>query len=642
MFEAHSVSRPRRLALAAALSLAAASPALQAGAPLARADDGPTATYAVTAPPGYWLVGQDGGVFSYGGARFFGSTGDVRLNQPIVGLTPTNTGEGYWMVASDGGVFSFGDARFFGSTGAVKLNKPIVGMASTVTGDGYWMVASDGGIFSFGDARFFGSTGDVKLNKPIVGMAPTASGQGYWLVASDGGLFSFGDAAFYGSGQSSGKAIVGMTATRTGRGYWQAAATGEVLAFGDAADYGSGRVNAPVVGISRTASGGGYWMVASDGGIFSFGDAAFHGSTGGVKLNQPIVGLAVPSPGRSDPGPTGPGPTTPGSTNPGTTPTTTGPGGPDPDDDPPTYEYEQISPPMESPNGGTNTADIPTSGTNCGFPSAPERNDLPADIDYVGEASGLVASDRYPGWYWMIRDGANNPRRDEMYAVKINSNGDVTSRPVPIPGAFNGDWEEINYSIGSDGRARLWITESGQNTSMGVFDDIYEVLEPDPATAETAELLNTYEYQYPDRAYNTESAFIHNGLLVMVAKVTPHARVYRFDSLTPVAAGADPRDHNPRFKNVPTYIGEFGNSKDVSVVRQSPNGKMLITSSHQVVHMYRSTDGSGSLKSFLGRLPDCELKAFPDGNVEAGEFESNTVMVFLDELKKSFRLTIAP
>jgi hypothetical protein len=33
-------------------------------------------------------------------------------------------------VASDGGIFTFGDARFFGSTGAVHLAKPVVGMAS--------------------------------------------------------------------------------------------------------------------------------------------------------------------------------------------------------------------------------------------------------------------------------------------------------------------------------------------------------------------------------------------------------------------------------------------------------------------------------------------------------------------------------
>jgi hypothetical protein len=85
-----------------------------------------------------------------------------------MGATPT--GGGYWLVGSDGGVFAFGDAGFFGSTGAMKLNKPIVGLAPSPSGGGYWMVASDGGIFAFGDAAFFGSTG-MKLAQPVVGMA---------------------------------------------------------------------------------------------------------------------------------------------------------------------------------------------------------------------------------------------------------------------------------------------------------------------------------------------------------------------------------------------------------------------------------------------------------------------------------------
>jgi hypothetical protein len=74
-------------------------------------------------------------------------------------------------VASDGGIFSFGDARFDGSTGGIHLNQPVVGMAATPGGRGYWLVASDGGIFSFGDARFYGSTGGIHLNQPVVGMA---------------------------------------------------------------------------------------------------------------------------------------------------------------------------------------------------------------------------------------------------------------------------------------------------------------------------------------------------------------------------------------------------------------------------------------------------------------------------------------
>ncbi len=77
---------------------------------------------------------------------------------------------GYRLVAADGGIFAFGDATFAGSTGNLHLNKPIVGMAATPDGAGYWLVASDGGVFAFGDAAFHGSMGGKPLNAPIVGM----------------------------------------------------------------------------------------------------------------------------------------------------------------------------------------------------------------------------------------------------------------------------------------------------------------------------------------------------------------------------------------------------------------------------------------------------------------------------------------
>jgi photosystem II stability/assembly factor-like uncharacterized protein len=245
---------------------------------------------------GYWLVASDGGIFSFGDAAFQGSTGNLKLNKPIIGMAATPSGTGYWLVASDGGIFSFGDAAFLGSTGDIKLNRPIVGMAATPSGTGYWLVASDGGIFSFGDAAFQGSTGALKLSSPVVGMAATPSGAGYWLVARDGGIFAFGDAKFFDSagGKPLASPIMAMASTPTGLGYWLVASDGGIFAFGDAKSQGaaSGKALAqPVVSMSATPSGAGYWLVASDGGIFAFGDAAFFGSTGAMKLNQPIVGM---------------------------------------------------------------------------------------------------------------------------------------------------------------------------------------------------------------------------------------------------------------------------------------------------------------------------------------------------------------
>jgi hypothetical protein len=182
------------------------------------------------------MVASDGGIFSYGDSQFYGSTGSLRLNRPIVGLAATADQRGYWMVASDGGIFTFGDATFFGSTGSLVLNKPIVGMAATPSGSGYWLVASDGGIFTFGDAAFYGSTGSLTLQKPVISMASTPDGHGYWLVASDGGIFTFGDAGFYGSSANSpGDPVQRMVSTSSGHGYWIVEQNGTAIAFGDAA-----------------------------------------------------------------------------------------------------------------------------------------------------------------------------------------------------------------------------------------------------------------------------------------------------------------------------------------------------------------------------------------------------------------------
>ena len=146
---------------------------------------------------GYWLLGADGGVFSFD-APFYGSTGNMHLTATAVGMQATADGGGYRFVASDGGIFDYGDAIFRGSTGGMKLNQPVVGMADDPATGGYWLVAADGGVFSF-DAPFYGSTGGVELNWPCVGMTVLADGSGYRFVAADGGVFDFGRANFDGS-----------------------------------------------------------------------------------------------------------------------------------------------------------------------------------------------------------------------------------------------------------------------------------------------------------------------------------------------------------------------------------------------------------------------------------------------------------
>ena len=254
---------------------------------------------------GYWLVGSDGGIFSFGGAAFHGSMGATSLQRPVVGITPTASRNGYWLVASDGGIFAFGDSAYYGSIPGLGLHPagsgqpnsliaPIVGMVPSATGHGYFMVASDGGVFAFGDAHFAGSCHGIGgCYGSAVSVMPDSTGLGYWLVTNLGAVYAFGDAANYGQPPSEPIPVVDAVATPDGKGYWVLYSNGTVFPFGDATAMGTplGYVNSfnPAAAIFPTADGKGYWIASGRGDVFAYGDAPYLGSEAAAGLNGEII-----------------------------------------------------------------------------------------------------------------------------------------------------------------------------------------------------------------------------------------------------------------------------------------------------------------------------------------------------------------
>ena len=255
---------------------------------------------------GYWLVGSDGGIFSFGSAGFYGSMGGITLQRPVVGIVPTADRGGYWLDASDGGVFSFGDTQFYGSIPGLglhpagsglpeSLNAPIVGMVPSRDQAGYFMVASDGGVFAFGDAKFAGSCPGIGgCSGAAVAVMPDASGNGYWLVTATGNLYTFGDAPSFGAPGRQASPITSAVATPDGKGYWILDGGGQVFAYGDAANLGSVTAGAtggfnPATAIFATSDGGGYWVTSALGKVFTFGNAPNDGDMSATHLNGPII-----------------------------------------------------------------------------------------------------------------------------------------------------------------------------------------------------------------------------------------------------------------------------------------------------------------------------------------------------------------
>jgi hypothetical protein len=246
---------------------------------------------------GYWMVGQQGAVYRFGGASYLGDA--IRLlagGATAADIEPTPSGGGYWIVDTAGHVFGFGNAGYFGGvTAALRPGEQVTSISATPSGGGYWVFTTSGRVFNFGNAAQLGDLANLNLNGPILDSVPTPSGQGYYMVGSDGGIFAFGDARFVGSmgGRPLNAPVQSLVPDPDRSGYWLVASDGGVFAF-DApfrGSMGGTTLNAPVTGM--VPFGNGYLMVAIDGGAFDFSDQPFSGSLAGSGATQSIVAVAT-------------------------------------------------------------------------------------------------------------------------------------------------------------------------------------------------------------------------------------------------------------------------------------------------------------------------------------------------------------
>ena len=133
------------------------------------------------------------------GTTAIGANAVANANAPIVGMAATPTAAGYWLVAADGGIFSYGDAGFYGSTGSLHAQRADRRHGGHPRRRGLLARGGRRRHLQLRRRRLLRLGRGLTLNAPIVGMAATPDGGGYWLVAADGGIFSYGDARFYGS-----------------------------------------------------------------------------------------------------------------------------------------------------------------------------------------------------------------------------------------------------------------------------------------------------------------------------------------------------------------------------------------------------------------------------------------------------------
>ena len=225
------------------------------------------------------------------------------------------------------------------------------------------------------------------------------------------------------------------------------------------------------------------------------------------------------------------------------------------------------------------------------------------------EVSGFVASARYPGVAWMVRDSGNPA---VLYSFELTA-GDhrIRSRAFPVREASNGDWEDVAYTTGPDGRGRLWIVDNiNRHTAPKM---LWEVLEPDPDHDDEATVVGRYRWAYPDAPdgnFDTETGFFLGDRLVVISKTEPKSRAYRFDQ---------PLD--PSAVNHPTVVATVPAGAKMTLGSTSADERLLVTSStrNQTAWVYANGHDPPDVAGFFGTAP-LFTRTMTRSQREAGDF----------------------
>lgn len=150
----------------------------------------------------------------------------------------------------------------------------------------------------------------------------------------------------------------------------------------------------------------------------------------------------------------------------------------------------------------------------------------------LNEISGIVASRRYPGFFWVHNDSGG-----EAAIYLINSQAEKIAQ-VKVEGLQNRDWEDIAIGPGNEGsHDLLYIAETGDNRAVYGTYFIYSFEEPGVDLENRTQRLfideyDTYTYQYPDGARDAETLMVDplNQDIWIISKREPQVNVYRLPS----------------------------------------------------------------------------------------------------------------
>jgi len=232
----------------------------------------------------------------------------------------------------------------------------------------------------------------------------------------------------------------------------------------------------------------------------------------------------------------------------------------------------------------------------------------------VSECSGIVASRRYPGIFWVHNDSGHGA---VLYAIEAS--GRLVAE-VPVPGATNSDWEDI----AADQQGHLFIADTGNNFHVFPVRFVYQIEEPDPHAdpVKPARVIKRHVFTYPAERFDSEALFVRaEGMFVLPRQGGRETDVLR---LAPGEGG----------KRVPQRATAVA-ARNLTGADLSPDGRRLLVCSAYAAWVF-ALDETGAVRKDVAP----QTVRYPPGEIEACCFDGNDVLL-VAESREIYRVAAA-
>lgn len=250
----------------------------------------------------------------------------------------------------------------------------------------------------------------------------------------------------------------------------------------------------------------------------------------------------------------------------------------------------------------------------------------------IDEISGLAASRRHPGLFWVHNDSGNTA---ELHL--INERGQRQAS-VATPGAPNIDWEDM-AAFRLDGKDYLLIADTGDNGGIRQTLTLHVVEEPTDLS-QPARHAWTLAFRWPDGARDCEAVAVDaaRGEVLLISKKRVPAELFRV-SLAPqdgvqVAelVGTLPGIEQPDEEDLrrsPVY-GRY--RAQITAADLSPNGRVLAVLNYRSIHFVVRGTGGDWRPALANKLPHIDLPWMPQAEAIAFSLDGRSLIVAGEQL----------